>query len=278
MFFLIFIKYFFSLKSNTKYRFRLASQNDMGISDYSRSTNYIRTKESSKIFQKKKKKIFYNIYLVPLIQPEIVQLTTNQPCQIDIYLKDLDSIDKNTRLKVLIKSISNEQFFQKSYHSINEDSSIHLTNLCTDSHMNDTYILYICLSNSIGDGPLSFAHYFHIQSSLPNDIIITSLNVTVLSSTEISIQWNINRILTSIGYRIRWIIANETIKEKSLIASYNQSNVILDDLIPFTIYKIMINTFNINGDGSIQEADLVRTNEDGMSTLSQCFIQDDELQ
>jgi hypothetical protein len=26
----------------------------------------------------------------------------------------------------------------------------------------------------------------------------------------------------------------------------------------------MINTFNINGDGPIQEADLVRTNEDGM--------------
>lgn len=37
-----------SLKPNTKYRFRLASQNDMGISDHSRSTNYIRTKENSK--------------------------------------------------------------------------------------------------------------------------------------------------------------------------------------------------------------------------------------
>ncbi len=181
-------------------------------------------------------------------------------------------IDKNTRLKVLIKSISNEQFFQKSYHSINDDSTIHLTNLCTDSHMNDTYVLYLCLSNSIGDGPLSFAHYFHIESSLPKDITITSLNVTVLSSTEISIQWNISQILTTISYRIRWIIVNETTKENNLIASYNQSNVILDDLIPFTIYKIMINTFNINGDGSIQEADLVRTNEDGMSTLSQCFI------
>jgi hypothetical protein len=38
----------------------------------------------------------------------------------------------------------------------------------------------------------------------------------------------------------------------------------LDNLVPFTVYKIMINTFNINGDGPIQEADLVRTNEDGM--------------
>jgi hypothetical protein len=161
--------------------------------------------------------------------------------------------------------MSNEQFFQKSYHSINENSSIHLNNLCTDSHMNDTHILYVCLSNSIGDGPLSFARYFHIQSPLPNDISIMSLNVTVLSSTEISIQWNINRIVTSIGYRIRWITANETNKENSLIASYNQSNVILDNLIPFTIYKIMINIFNINGDGSIHETDSVRTNEDGMS-------------
>jgi hypothetical protein len=225
---------------------------------------------------------------VPLIQPEIIQLLTNQPCQIDIYLKvnqkyliyfilihfliqDLGLIDSNTRLKVLIKSISNDQSFQKSYHSINDNSSIHLSNLCTDPHMDDTYVLYVCLSNSIGDGPLSFARYFHIESPLPNDISITSLNVSVLSSTEISIQWNTNRILTSIGYRIRWITANETNKEKNLIASYNQSNIILDNLTPFTIYKIMINIFNINGDGPIQEADLVGTNEDGMS-IRACWI------
>lgn len=184
----------------------------------------------------------------------------------------MDSIDNNTRIKVLTKSISTDQSFQKSYHSINQDSSIHLTNLCTDSHMNDTFILYICLSNSIGDGPLSFAHYYHIQSPLPLDISITSLNVTVLSSTEISLQWNINPILTSIGYRIRWIASNETNLENNLIASYNQSNLILDNLSPFTIYNIMINAFNINGDGPIYEADLVRTNEDGMSFWKRSFI------
>jgi hypothetical protein len=141
---------------------------------------------------------------------------------------------------------------------------IHLNNLCTDSHMNDTHVVFLCLTNSVGDGPLSFAHYFHIQSPTPVDIIITSLNITVLSSTEISVQWNINRILTSIGYRIRWIANNETNNEKNLIASYNESSIILNDLIPFTDYKIMINTFNINGDGPIREADLVQTNEDGM--------------
>ncbi|CAF4720984.1 unnamed protein product, partial [Rotaria sp. Silwood2] len=72
-------------------------------------------------------------------------------------------------------------------------------------------------------------------------------------------------ILPSMNYRIRWIAANETNKEKNLITSYNESNVILDNLIPFTFYKIMINIFNINGDGPIREADLVRTNEDGMN-------------
>ncbi len=171
-------------------------------------------------------------------------------------------INDNTRFKVLMKSISNDQSFQKTYYSIDEEQSIHLTNLCIDSHMNDTYVLYLCLSNSIGDGPLSFAHYFHIQSPLPTNLSITSFNVTVLSSTEISIQWNTHSISTSIGYRIRWITANET---NSLIAASNQSSIILDNLIPFTFYKILINTFNINGDGPIQESDLVRTNEDGMS-------------
>ena len=40
--------------------------------------------------------------------------------------------------------------------------------------------------------------------------------------------------------------------------------MVLDNLIPFTFYKIMINVFNVNGDGPVREADLVRTYEDGM--------------
>ena len=177
----------------------------------------------------------------------------------------MNSIENNTRFKVLIKSISNEQSFETSYHSITDNHSIRLNNLCTYPHMNDTQVLYLCLSNSIGDGPLSFAYYFHIQSPPPLDISINLLNVSVLSSREIFVKWNINQILTSIGYRIRWIGGgNETNKENSLITSYNESSVVLDNLVPFTVYKIMINTFNINGDGPIQEADLVRTDEDGM--------------
>ncbi len=78
--------YLFSLKPNTKYRFRLASQNDMGISDYSRSTNPIRTKQNGK-----DKKLDFILYLflslVPIIQPKIDYLSTNQPCQLDVYLK-----------------------------------------------------------------------------------------------------------------------------------------------------------------------------------------------
>ncbi|UJR10058.1 hypothetical protein I4U23_014280 [Adineta vaga] len=151
-----------NLKPNTKYRFRLASQNDMGISDYSRPTNSIRTKQN-------------------------------------------------------------------------------------------------------GDGPLSYAHYFHIQSSAPTDLTITSLNVSVLSSTEIFVNWMINRLTSSIGYRIRWLSENETNnnnQEQTYIASSNDSNLVLNNLIPFTTYKIMINVFNINGDGPTYDADLVRTNED----------------
>ncbi|CAF4762188.1 unnamed protein product, partial [Rotaria socialis] len=194
------------------------------ISDYSRSTNFIRTKESA-----------------PLVQPAIDYILTTQPCQIDIYLKDLDSIDNNTRLKVLMKPMSNEETFQTSYHSINEDYSIHLDNLCQNSNINETHVLYVCLSNTVGDGPLSFARYFHIQSPAPLNISVNSMNVSVLSPREILVQWNISQILSSINYRIRWVAANETDKEKSLIASYNESMVILDNLIPFTTYKIMIN-------------------------------------
>ena len=163
-----------------------------------------------------------------------------------------------------MKSTSTEQSFEKSYHPIVEDHSVNLKNLCIYPHMNDTYVLYLCLSNSIGDGPLSFAHYFHIQSPAPIDISITTLNISVLSSREILVQWNTNRTLTSIGYRIQWIAENETNRQKSLISSYNETSVVLDDLIPFTVYKITINVFNINGDGPIRQADLVRTDEDGM--------------
>ena len=178
--------------------------------------------------------------------------------------KDLTFVDYRTRLKVLMKSMSTEQSSRKSYHLINEDHSIRVTNLCTDSQMNSTHVAYVCLSNSIGDGPLSFAYYFHIRSPAPIYASIRSLNSTVLSSREISIHWNIQQILTSISYRIRWIARDKPNEERTIIASHNETNVVLDNLIPFTFYKIMINTFNINGDGPVREADLVRTYEDGM--------------
>ena len=174
-------------------------------------------------------------------------------------------MDNTTRLKVLMKSISNDQPFQTSYHSINENHSIHLADLCMNSHMNDTHVLYLCLSNSMGDGPLSFAHYFHIQLPLPTNISITSFDVTVVSSREISIHWNIHPILNSISYRIQWFITNDTNNIHSLLVASNQSSVLLDNLIPFTLYKIRIHAFNINGDGPVHEGDLVRTHEDGMS-------------
>ena len=242
-----------NLQPNRKYRFRIASQNDMGISDFSRSTNYIRTKES-----------------VPLIQPEIVDLSTDQPCEINIRVRlnsNLDSIDENTRFKVLIKSISNEQTFQKTSHIINKNFSIQLTNLCNSPYMNDTHVLHICLNNQIGDGPLSFARYFHIQSPLPpNNISLIPSNITVLSSREIALQWN-NKPLSSstaslIGYQIHWINLNETNEENSLIISSNQSSIILDNLRPYTDYRILLNIFNIHGNGPIYETNFIRTLED----------------
>ncbi|CAF4830066.1 unnamed protein product, partial [Rotaria socialis] len=45
--------------------------------------------------------------------------------------------------------------------------------------------------------------------------------------------------------------------------------VILDNLIPFTTYKIMINAFNINGDGLLHETDLVGTYEDVPGPIDQ---------
>ncbi|CAF0978834.1 unnamed protein product, partial [Adineta ricciae] len=242
-----------NLKSNTKYRFRLASQNDMGISDYSRPTNSIRTKQN-----------------VPLIQPIIESLSTNQPCQLKLQLNRFDSIDNATRFKVLIKPLSADQTFQKSFHPITEDYFIQLNNLCADSSINDTYVVYVCLSNSIGDGPLSSAHYFHIQSPTPTDVSITSLNVTVLSSTEIFVKWMVNRFVPSTGYRIRWIETNETSsQEQNYIASSNDTNTVLNNLVPYTVYKIMLNIFNINGDGPTYDADIVRTNEDAPGMIEQ---------
>lgn len=176
-------------------------------------------------------------------------------------------MSNNTRVKVLMKSISNDQPFQISYHSMNESHAIHLADLCTDSYMNETHVLYLCLSNSMGDGPLSFAHYFHIQSPLPTNVLITAFNVTVFSSTEIFVHWNFHPISNAISYRIQWFTTNNTNHVHSLIVPSNQSNVLLTNLTPFTFYKIQINVLNINGDGPIHTTDLVRTNEDGMSDL-----------
>lgn len=176
-------------------------------------------------------------------------------------------MDNNTRLKVRMKSISNDQSFQISYHSINDKYFIQLADLCTDSHMNETHVLYLCLSNSMGDGPLSLAQYFHIQSPLPTNTSITLFNVTVFSSTEIFVHWNFYPISSSISYRIQWFSTNDTNHIHSLIVTSNQSSVLLNNLIPFNFYKIRINALNINGDGPIHEADPVRTHEDGMSSI-----------
>ncbi|CAF3349610.1 unnamed protein product [Rotaria socialis] len=57
--------------------------------------------------------------------------------------------------------------------------------------MNETDALNVCLSSTSGDGPLLYAYYFHMQSSAPSHAFINSLNASVLSSTEILVQWNV---------------------------------------------------------------------------------------
>ncbi|CAF4796515.1 unnamed protein product [Rotaria socialis] len=105
---------------------------------------------------------------------------------------DFASIGTNNRLKVLIKSLSNEHVVEKSYYLINENYSIRLNNICKNSYnMNETDALNVCLSNTSGDGPLVYAYYFHMQSSAPSHAFINSLNASVLSSTEILVQWNV---------------------------------------------------------------------------------------
>lgn len=164
----------------------------------------------------------------------------------------------------MIKSVSTSQTLKTTYHTINQDHSIRLDNLCNDLNTSDTYILFVCLTNSMGDGPLSFAKYFHIQSSPPINLSINSLDVNVISSREISVQWSVNEISPFVNYRIQWMAANEKNREKSFIASHNDSSVILDNLSPFTAYKILMNAFYIHGNGLTQETDVIQTIEDGI--------------
>lgn len=181
------------------------------------------------------------------------------------FLQSLDPAQNlNARLKALIRPMGSEQPFQTSFHSITENSSIHLNDLCADTLMNETYVLYVCLTNAIGDGPLSYARYFHIQSPTPVDVGVTSLSATVLSSREIDVKWNVSRVTPLIGYRIRWMAETNTNGQQEVfIASSNDSSVVLNNLVPYTVYNVTLNVFNVNGNGPTYAADLVRTDEDG---------------
>jgi hypothetical protein len=174
-------------------------------------------------------------------------------------------MDDQTRLKVLLKPMSSDQPFEKSSHLIPSNRSIHLSNLCTDLHVNTTSLLFVCLSNSVGDGPLSYAQYFHLQLPSPNDRSIGLFNASVLSSSEIAVQWTADPVISPLAYRVRWQSDNQTNDERSLIVASNESSVILNGLIPYTFYKIRMHAFNVHGDGPMREAELVRTEEDGES-------------
>ena len=158
--------------------------------------------------------------------------------------------------------MSIDQPFEKSSHLIPGNRSIHLTNLCTDSHVNGTSLLFVCWSNPVGDGPLSSAHYFHLQLPAPTAQTLQQFNVSVLSSREIAVQWTAapDPVVTPLAYRIRWQVEND---ERSLIVASNESSVILNGLMPYTFYKIRMHAFNIHGDGPMRDAEVVRTDEDG---------------
>lgn len=175
-------------------------------------------------------------------------------------------MDDQTRLKVLLKPMSSDQPFKKSSHLIPSNRSIHLTNLCTDAPVNTTSVLFVCLTNAVGDGPLSYAQYFHLQLPAPTDRTIHRFNVSVLSSSELAVQWTAaDAVLTPVAYRVRWQSDNQTNDEQSLIVASNESSIILNGLIPYTFYKIRMHAFNIHGDGPMREAELVQTEEDGES-------------
>jgi hypothetical protein len=166
-------------------------------------------------------------------------------------------------LKVLTKPVAIDQPYDKSLHTISSNYSIRVSNLCTNAHVNTTYVVFVCLTNTMGDGPLSFARYFHLQMPAPVDRSITFRNVTVISSNEIFIEWTAHNILSSMAYRIQCSTLNRTDDERTLIVGFNETSALLTGLTPFTVYVIMINTFNIHGNGPVQQADPVRTNEDG---------------
>lgn len=148
------------------------------------------------------------------------------------------------------------------FDTIAADGSVRLTNLCKDSEMSSGHVLFVRWSNNVADGPNSYAHYFHL--SLPSSVenSIEFLNATVLSSREIRVRWKTKVKSTSIGHKIFSRKSNETKIFKVFIVPSNESEFILDDLTPFTEYKVFMETFDIHGSAGRFESNSVRTEED----------------
>lgn len=172
-------------------------------------------------------------------------------------------MNNSTRLKVLIKSLTNEESFEKIFDSISADGSVRLTNLCKDSSFSTGHVVFLRWTNNIDDGPISLAHYFHLSLPSSVDRSVEFFNVTVLSSREISVRWKSNSRSALIARRIRWRISNKTKTDRTLIAGSNETQIILDELTPFTDYKVFLETFDIHGSAGQFESDFVRTEEDG---------------
>ncbi|CAF4967971.1 unnamed protein product, partial [Rotaria socialis] len=140
---------------------------------------------------------------------------------------DFASIGTNNRLKVLIKSLSNEHVVEKIYYLINENYSIRLNNICKNSYnMNETDALNVCLSSTSGDGPLLYAYYFHMQSSAP-----IQWNVFVRMIQHMIIVYHFQSYTNTSLTRVK------TIKQTLLP---NITSLHIDDLDPYQFYELTL--------------------------------------
>ncbi|CAF1532768.1 unnamed protein product, partial [Didymodactylos carnosus] len=238
------------LEPNSKYRFRLAAQNDIGISDYSRPTNFITTKEA-----------------LPSLKLEIDEINREHPCQINLHIKQFNSHRSDAmQLKILYKQLSSETFETVLFPITN--TSIHMSNICSSSVVvQSVYILFICLTNSVGDGPLSHAKYFHLNQYSPNKTV-ELVSAQPISSNQINLEWT--RVNDINGYQIQWFeneTSNEIVRKRrnimnnTIIVSNHESSTLLENLKPYTIYDIYVTTFNVFGNGPVNMVNRVRTHE-----------------
>ncbi|GAB1600757.1 protein sidekick-1 isoform X2 [Argonauta hians] len=236
-----------NLKPNTIYRFRVAATNDIGTSNFSESSDDVRTEED------KPEEVPQNVKVFAL-STNSVNVTWQAPPRsswngfLEGYIVEYCQ-ENNAEFKFKIPFDPNSNTMWKEFKDLNKFV---------------TYEFRILAYNKKGDGPTSKPVMYFVGYAPP---AAAPLNVSAIavSGTKINVSWSPplksaqNGEIS--GYKVTYhrIFKKRYIEKKELTSL--DKNVLLETLKMYTQYSISVLAFNIAGQGPKAKPVIVRTKE-----------------